>query len=81
MEYHHPKTVMLPVCCREPLIPMHFGWIYRRHAGPDQHNYVVGSFGDTPEMATALAELVIAGTKRATASLAGLSAFDLRLPA
>jgi uncharacterized protein YhfF len=30
---------------------------------------VVGSFGDTPEMATELADLVIAGIKRATASL------------
>jgi uncharacterized protein YhfF len=31
---------------------------------------VVGSFGDNAEMATELAELVIAGVKRATASLA-----------
>ena len=31
---------------------------------------VVGSFGDSPEMATELADLVIAGIKRATVSLA-----------
>ena len=43
---------------------------FRRYAGLDHNNYVVGSFGDTPEMATELADLVIAGIKRATASLA-----------
>jgi len=43
---------------------------FRRHAGLDHDNYVVGLFGDSPEMATELAELVVAGTKRATASLA-----------
>jgi uncharacterized protein YhfF len=43
---------------------------FRRHLGLDHDNYVVGSFGDTPEMATELADLVIAGTKSATASLA-----------
>lgn len=32
---------------------------FRRHAGLDHDNYVVGSFGDTPEMATELADLVI----------------------
>jgi uncharacterized protein YhfF len=47
-----------------------FWQAFRGHAGLDHDNYVVGSFGDSPEMATALAELVIAGTKRATASLA-----------
>jgi len=36
-------------------------------ARPDA--YGDGSFGETPEVATELAELVIAGTKRATASL------------
>ena len=40
-----------------------------RYAGLDHDNYVVGSFGDSPEMATELADLVIAGIKRATASL------------
>jgi len=43
---------------------------FQRHAGIDHNNYVVGSFGDSSEMATELAELVIAGIKRATASLA-----------
>jgi uncharacterized protein YhfF len=42
---------------------------FRRHTGLDHDNYVVGSFGDSPKMATALADLVIAGIKRATASL------------
>jgi hypothetical protein len=32
--------------------------------------YVVGTFGDSPEMATELADLVMAGIKGATASLA-----------
>ena len=36
----------------------------------DHDNYVVGSFGDSPRMATELADLVMAGIKRATASLA-----------
>jgi uncharacterized protein YhfF len=43
---------------------------FRRHTGLDHDNYVVESFGDSPEMATELAGLVIAGMKRATASLA-----------
>jgi uncharacterized protein YhfF len=43
---------------------------FRRYAGLDHDNYFVGSFGDSPEMATKLADLVIAGIKRATASLA-----------
>ena len=47
-----------------------FWQAFRRHLGLDHDNYVVGSFGDTPEMATELADLVIAGTKSATASLA-----------
>jgi len=33
-------------------------------------NNIVASFGDSPEIATELAELVIAGIKRATANLA-----------
>jgi uncharacterized protein YhfF len=47
-----------------------FWQAFRRHAGLDHDNHVVGSFGDSPEMATELADLVIAGIKRATASLA-----------
>jgi uncharacterized protein YhfF len=43
---------------------------FRRYAGLDHNNYVIGSFGDSPEMATELADLVIAGTKRATANFA-----------
>jgi uncharacterized protein YhfF len=46
-----------------------FWQAFRRHAGLDHDSYVVGSFGDSPEMATELVELVIAGMKRATASL------------
>jgi uncharacterized protein YhfF len=46
-----------------------FWQAFRRYAGLDHDNYVVGSFGDSPEMATELADLVIAGIKRATASL------------
>jgi uncharacterized protein YhfF len=42
---------------------------FRRYAGLDHDNYVVGSFGDSPKMATELGDLVIAGIKRATASL------------
>ena len=47
-----------------------FWQAFRRHAGLDHDNYVVASFGDSAEMATELADLVIAGIKRATASLA-----------
>jgi uncharacterized protein YhfF len=47
-----------------------FWQAFRRHLGLDHDNYVVESFDDTPEMATELADMVIAGTKRATASLA-----------
>ena len=47
-----------------------FWQAFRRQAGLDHDNYVVVSFGDSPEMATELANLVIAGIKRATASLA-----------
>jgi uncharacterized protein YhfF len=47
-----------------------FWQTFRRYAGLDHDNYAIGSFGDSPEMATELAHLVIAGTKRATASLA-----------
>jgi uncharacterized protein YhfF len=50
--------------------PERFWQAFRRYAGLDHDNYVVESFGDTPETATELADLVIAGTKSATASLA-----------
>jgi uncharacterized protein YhfF len=40
------------------------------HSGIDADDYAVCSFGDSPAMATELADLVIVGTKRATASLA-----------
>jgi uncharacterized protein YhfF len=43
-------------------------------AGLDHDNYIVGSFGDSPKMATELTELAIAGIKRATASFAPLGA-------
>ena len=57
-------------CCRDLPIPMHSGEPYRHYAGLDHDNCVVGSFGDSPKIATELAGLVIAGIKRATASLA-----------
>ena len=47
-----------------------FWQAFRQYAGLDHDHYVVGSFGDSPEMATELADLVVAGIKRATASLA-----------
>ena len=47
-----------------------FWQAFRRYTGLDHENYVVGSFGDSREMATELAGLAIAGIKRATASLA-----------
>ena len=42
---------------------------YREAAGLRQDNYDVAAFGDGAEMATELAELVVAGAKRATAGL------------
>jgi hypothetical protein len=42
----------------------------RGSAEVDHDNYIVGSFGDSPKMATELADLAVAGIKRATASLA-----------
>jgi len=47
-----------------------FWQAFRLYARLDHDNYVVGSFGDSPEMATELADLVIAGIKRGPASLA-----------
>ena len=43
---------------------------YRNAAGHDHDNYDVVAFGDGAEMATELAELTVAGIKRATAGLA-----------
>jgi uncharacterized protein YhfF len=42
---------------------------YTQHTGIASTDYDVVAFGDGPAMATELADLVIAGTKRATASL------------
>jgi uncharacterized protein YhfF len=42
---------------------------YRDAAGLDHDDYDVVAFGDGPDMATELAELTIAGIKRATAGL------------
>jgi uncharacterized protein YhfF len=61
---------MLPVMLPRSAETDAFWQEFRRHTGLDHDNYVVGSFGDSPEMATELADLVIAATKRATASLA-----------
>src|SRR5262249_3318034 len=47
-----------------------FWQAFRQYAGLDHDHYVVGSFGDSAKMATELADLVVAGIKRATASLA-----------
>ena len=43
---------------------------FRQYAGLDHDHYVAESFGDSPKMATELADLVVAGIQRATASLA-----------
>src|SRR5215469_10985239 len=47
-----------------------FWQAFRDYARLNHDNYVIGSFGDSPETATELADLVIAGIKRATVSLA-----------
>jgi uncharacterized protein YhfF len=47
-----------------------FWQAFRRFAGLNHDNYVVGSLGDSPEMATELADLAMAGIKRGTVSLA-----------
>jgi len=47
-----------------------FWCAYRDAAGLDHDNYDVVAFGDGAEMATELAELTVAGIKRATAGLA-----------
>jgi hypothetical protein len=38
-----------------------FWQAFRRYAGLDHDNYVVGTFGDSPEMATELADLMMPG--------------------
>ena len=43
---------------------------YRKAAGLQHDDYDVVAFGDGPDMATELAELTVAGIKRATAGLA-----------
>ncbi len=43
---------------------------FREHAGLDHNDYAVVAFGDGPAVADELADLVLAGTKRATACLA-----------
>src|SRR5215472_6934765 len=63
---HHRTSTMLP---RSPDTDA-FWQAFRQYAGLDHDHYVVGSFGDSPMMATELADLVAAGMKRATASLA-----------
>ena len=45
-----------------------FWQAFRRLAGLDHDNYVVGPSGDSAEMATELAGLVLGGIKTATAS-------------
>src|SRR5690242_7512856 len=42
---------------------------FAQHAGLSDADYQVVAFGGSPQMATELAALVVAGTKRATASL------------
>jgi uncharacterized protein YhfF len=73
-----PSQIRWSACRPPPMIPSvlprsaetdAFWRAFRRYAGLDHDNYVVGSFGDTPEMTTELADLVVEGIKRATASL------------
>ena len=58
------------MCCREALRPTRVGRLIAATPGLITTKHSVGSFGDSPEMATELANLVVAGIKRATASLA-----------
>jgi uncharacterized protein YhfF len=46
-----------------------FWWDYRKAAGLQHDDYDVVAFGDGAELATELAELAVAGIKRATAGL------------
>jgi uncharacterized protein YhfF len=54
---------------------------YRNAAGLDHDEYDVVTFGDGPAMATALAELTVAGIKRATAGLVRQFGPDGEVPA
>jgi hypothetical protein len=54
-------TIRFFVCLRQGF------W---RYVEVDHDNYIVGSFGDSPKLATELTDLVVAGIKSATASLA-----------
>jgi uncharacterized protein YhfF len=54
---------MLPVMLPRSAVTDAFWQEFRRYAGLDHDNYVVGSFGDSPEMTTELADLVIAGNQ------------------
>src|SRR5260370_29122543 len=60
-----PLTGRVPCMFARSPDPDAFWQAFHRYAGLDHDNYVVGSFGDSPEMATELADLVIAGIKRA----------------
>ena len=53
---------------------------YREAAGLQHDDYDVVAFGDSPAMATALAELTVAGLKRATAGLVRQFAPGLEAP-
>lgn len=53
---------------RTPIVEA-FWAAFRRATGIEHDDYVVVSFGDDPQTADELAELVVAGRKRATASL------------
>ena len=57
-----------------------FRQAYLSQGGAGAADYEVVRFGDTPAIATELVELVLAGTKRATASLRSDFASDEALP-
>jgi len=46
-----------------------FWQAFRRRTSLDHDHYVVGSFGDSPEMATELADLAVTGIKRGDCQL------------
>src|SRR5260370_22037950 len=66
IERHYPRLCMWP---RSSVVDA-FWQAFRCYFGLDHDNYTVGSFGDYPDIATELADLAMAGIKRATASLA-----------
>jgi len=61
---------MLAGCCRDPPIPIHSGKLFAATQGSITTIMSLDRSVISPEMATELADLVIAGIKRATASLA-----------